>query len=103
MGADPNERGASRRWITRSVEASLRRLGTAYIDRYQMHRPDPYTDVLETVEALDDLVRAGKVRYYRSSMFPAELLVEAQLRGQQAGRSGFHAEQTQYSIFNPAG
>jgi len=103
MSADPNESGASRRWIMRSVEASLRRLGTDYIDVYQMHRPDPNTDVMQTVETLDDLVRAGKIRYFGSSMFPAELLVEAQLRAQQGGRSGFHSEQTSYSIFNRLG
>ena len=78
MGEDPNQRGGSRRWIAREVEDSLRRLGTDYIDLYQMHRPDHETDLGETLTALSDLVRAGKIRAFGSSMFPAELIVEAQ-------------------------
>src|SRR5437899_5695048 len=70
MGDDPNQRGNSRRWIVREVEASLRRLGTDWIDLYQIHRPEPDTDVDETLGALTDLVRAGKVRYVGSSTFP---------------------------------
>ena len=73
MGADPNQSGGSRRWITRAVENSLRRLGTDHIDLYQMHRPDPATDVGESLSALSDLVHAGKVRAIGSSTFPAEL------------------------------
>src|SRR6186997_3444106 len=78
MGADPNMRGNSRRWIVREVEASLRRLQTDWIDLYQMHRPDPDTDIDETLSALSDLVRSGKVRAAGSSTFPAESIVEAQ-------------------------
>ena len=72
MGGDPNEQGNSRRWIIRECENSLRRLGTDYIDLYQIHRPDPTTDIDETLGALTDLVRAGKVRYAGSSTFPAD-------------------------------
>src|SRR4051794_5035872 len=70
MGDDPNERGNSRRWIMRAAENSLRRLGTDWIDLYQIHRWDPGTDLDETLGALTDLVRQGKVRYFGSSTFP---------------------------------
>src|SRR6266568_1897088 len=69
-GSDPNKRGNSRRWIVREVENSLRRLGTDWIDLYQIHRYDPGTDLDETLGALTDLVRAGKVRYISHSTFP---------------------------------
>jgi aryl-alcohol dehydrogenase-like predicted oxidoreductase len=78
MGDDPNQRGNSRRWIMRAVEDSLRRLGTDWIDLYQVHRPDPDTDIEETLGALSDLVHQGKVRYIGSSTFPASQIVEAQ-------------------------
>lgn len=78
MGPGPNERGASRRWIIRACEASLRRLGTDHIDLYQVHRPDPDTDIDETLGALSDLVRAGKIRYAGSSTFAPSLIVQAQ-------------------------
>ena len=68
---DPNHRGGSRRWIMTAVENSLRRLGTDHIDLYQMHRYDPAVDLDETLGALTDLVRAGKVRYIGHSTFPA--------------------------------
>src|SRR4051794_20307516 len=71
MGDDPNQFGNSRRWIVREVEDSLRRLGTDWIDLYQIHRPEPATDIDETLGALTDLVRQGKVRYIGSSTFPA--------------------------------
>ena len=71
MGDDPNQFGNSRRWIMREVENSLRRLGTDWIDLYQIHRPEPDTDIDETLGALSDLVRAGKVRAIGSSTFPA--------------------------------
>src|SRR5262249_59482446 len=71
MGKDPNMSGNSRRWIVREVENSLRRLQTDYIDLYQMHRPDPDTDIDETLSALSDLVHAGKIRTIGSSPFPA--------------------------------
>src|SRR6202167_516026 len=64
MGDDPNEFGNSRRWIVREVENSLRRLGTDWIDLYQIHRPDPSCEIDETLGALTDLVRAGKIRYF---------------------------------------
>src|SRR4051795_5695091 len=78
MSDDPNERGNSRRWIVREVDNSLRRLGTDWIDLYQIHRPEQGTDIDETLGALTDLVRAGKVRYIGSSTFPASRIVEAQ-------------------------
>ena len=70
MGEDPNQRGNSRRWIIQEVEDSLRRLGTDWIDLYQIHRPDPDTDIDETLGALTDLVRQGKVRYIGSLDVP---------------------------------
>src|SRR6204780_4501054 len=72
MGKDPNMKGNSRRWLVREVENSLRRLQTDYIDLYQIHRPDPDTDIDETLSALSDLVHSGKVRAIGSSPFPAE-------------------------------
>jgi aryl-alcohol dehydrogenase-like predicted oxidoreductase len=100
MGDDPNQRGNSRRWIRREVEASLRRLGTDWIDLYQMHRPEPDTDVDETLGVLTDLVREGKVRYLGSSTFPAEAIVEAQWTAERRGRERFVCEQPPYSILN---
>jgi aryl-alcohol dehydrogenase-like predicted oxidoreductase len=99
MGEDPNMRGNSRRWIVREVENSLRRLQTDYIDLYQMHRPDPDTDIDETLSALSDLVRSGKVRAIGSSTFPAEQIVEAQWVAQSRGHLRFRCEQPPYSIF----
>src|SRR3954463_16166992 len=78
MGRDPNQQGNSRRWIVREVENSLRRLGTDWIDLYQVPRPDAATDVDETLGALSDLIHSGKVRAIGSSTFPAEDIVEAQ-------------------------
>ena len=100
MGDDPNQQGASRRWIVREVENSLRRLDTDWIDLYQIHRPDPDTDLEETLSALTDLVRAGKVRAFGSSTFPAELIVEAQWASQRRGLERLRTEQPPYSIFN---
>ena len=98
MGDDPNERGSSRRWIVREVENSLRRLGTDWIDLYQVHRPDPSTDIDETLGALTDLVRQGKVRYIGSSTFPASQIVEAQWVAERRGRERFVCEQPPYSM-----
>src|SRR6202167_5541956 len=98
MGQDVNMRGNSRRWIVREVENSLRRLQTDYIDLYQMHRPDPDTDIDETLSALSDLVHSGKVRAIGSSTFPAEQIVEAQWVAQSHGHVRFRCEQPQYSI-----
>ncbi|MFH8366394.1 aldo/keto reductase [Streptomyces sp. NPDC018031] len=98
MGDDANHSGNSRRWITRAVENSLRRLGTDYIDLYQVHRPDPDTDIDETLSVLSDLVRAGKVRAVGSSTFPAEQIVEAQWVAERRGHVRFRTEQPPYSI-----
>ena len=98
MGDDPNQRGNSRRWIVHEVENSLRRLKTDYIDLYQVHRPDPQCDIDETLGALTDLVRQGKVRYIGSSTFPAEEIVEAQWVAERRGRERFVTEQPPYSI-----
>ncbi len=95
---DPNRRGNSRRWMMRAVEDSLRRLGTDYIDLYQVHRPDPHTDIAETVEAMSDLVRAGKIRAWGTSTFPASEIVEAHWASQRSGAIGPHCEQPPYSI-----
>ena len=100
MGDDPNQRGGSRRWITRAVEDSLRRLQTDYIDLYQMHRPDPDTDVEESLSALSDLVRSGKVRAIGSSTTPAADIVEAQWVAERRGLERFRSEQPPYSILN---
>lgn len=99
MGPAPNEQGSSRLWITRAVEGSLRRLGTDHIDLYQMHRPDPETDIEETLGALTDLVRQGKVRYIGSSTFQAWQMVEAQAASARRGLERFVSEQAPYSIF----
>jgi aryl-alcohol dehydrogenase-like predicted oxidoreductase len=98
MGKDPNARGNSRRWIMAEVDNSLRRLGTDYIDLYQIHRPDPSCDVEETLSALTDLVRSGKVRYVGSSTFPAHEIVEAQWVAERRGLTRFVCEQPPYSI-----
>ncbi|MGH2545481.1 MAG: aldo/keto reductase [Actinomycetota bacterium] len=98
MGDDPNMRGNSRRWIVREVEESLRRLGTDHVDLYQLHRPDPDTDLEETMEALTDLVRQGKVRYVGTSAFPAWQLVEAHWTAERRGLVRPRCEQCSYSI-----
>jgi aryl-alcohol dehydrogenase-like predicted oxidoreductase len=94
------ERGNSRRWIMTEVENSLRRLGTDHIDLYQIHRPDPTTDIEETLSALTDLVRSGKVRAIGCSTFPAELIVESHWVAERHGLERFRCEQPPYSIFN---
>ncbi|MGH9075876.1 MAG: aldo/keto reductase, partial [Acidimicrobiales bacterium] len=98
MGDGPNTSGNSRRWIVHECEASLRRLGTDYIDLYQVHRPDPTCGLDETLGALTDLVRAGKIRYFGSSTFPAHMLVEAQWTADRRHRERFVTEQPPYSI-----
>lgn len=98
MGPDANHRGNSRRWIVRAVEDSLRRLGTDWIDLYQVHRPDPDTDIDETLSALSDLVRAGKIRAFGTSAFPAAELVEAQWTAERRGHVKPRSEQPPYSI-----
>ncbi|MEV7012089.1 aldo/keto reductase [Streptosporangium sp. NPDC051022] len=98
MDDSPGRRGNSRRWIMRAVEDSLRRLGTDHIDLYQVHRPDPLTDIDETLGALSDLVRQGKVRAIGTSSFPAEEVVEAQWVAERRHRERFATEQLSYSI-----
>jgi aryl-alcohol dehydrogenase (NADP+) len=96
---DPNRRGNSRRWLTRAVEDSLRRLDTDRIDLYQVHRPDPAADIDETLSVLSDLVRAGKIMAIGTSDFPAEQLVEAQWAADRRNHIPFHTEQPPYSLF----
>ncbi len=95
---DPNKRGGSRRWIMRAVEDSLRRLGTDYLDLYQVHRPTPDIDIEETLGALSDLVHQGKVRYIGSSSFSGSQIVEAQWASRERGLERFVTEQPPYSL-----
>ncbi len=98
MGDDPNEAGNSRRWIMREVEASLRRLKTDWIDLYQVHRWDPWTDHEETLGALSDLVAQGKIRYIGSSTYPAAQIVRAQWVARERGLRRYVCEQPPYSM-----
>jgi aryl-alcohol dehydrogenase (NADP+) len=100
IGQDPNHQGASRRWIVAAVEGSLRRLRTDHIDLYQLHRPDPDTDIEETLAALTDLIRSGKVRAIGASQTPAADIVEAQWVAERRGLARFHTEQPAYSILS---
>jgi aryl-alcohol dehydrogenase-like predicted oxidoreductase len=100
VGIDPNQQGASRRWIITAVENSLRRLQTDHIDLYQIHRPDPDTDIAETLSALTDLVRSGKIRAFGTSTMPAASLVEAHWAAERHGLERFRTEQPPYSILN---
>jgi aryl-alcohol dehydrogenase-like predicted oxidoreductase len=102
MGDDPNQRGNSRRWIVTEVENSLRRLQTEWIDLYQIHRPDPNTDIDETLGVLTDLVHQGKIRYIGHSTFPVSEIVEAQWTSERRGRERFRCEQPPYSILTRA-
>jgi aryl-alcohol dehydrogenase-like predicted oxidoreductase len=95
---DPNRSGNSRRWIVEEVENSLRRLQTDWIDLYQIHRWDPWTDHDETLGALTDLQRAGKIRYFGSSTYPPSEIVEAQWASERRGVGRFVSEQPPYSI-----
>ena len=98
MGDGPNRGGASRRYIMKAVEDSLRRLGTDYIDLYQVHRPSAVMDVEETLGALTDLVRQGKVRYIGSSSYSGSQIVEAQVASRDGHLARFVTEQPPYSI-----
>lgn len=98
IGQNPNHRGASRRWLTRAVEASLRRLGVDHIDLYQVHRWDPATSDEETLAALTDLQQAGKIRYFGTSTYPAYRLAQAQWTAEARSLSRFVTEQPNYSI-----
>jgi len=100
IGDDPNHQGASRRWIMTAVENSLRRLQTDYIDLYQVHRPDPSTDIEETLSALSDLIHSGKVRTVGTSAMPASDIVEAQWVAERRGLERFRADQPPYSILS---
>ncbi len=98
MSDDPQERGLSRRWILQSCDASLRRLGTDYIDIYQMHRPDPSTPIDETLQAFDELVQAGKVRAIGTSTFSPAQLAEARTTAENLGAGAPCSEQPPYSM-----
>jgi aryl-alcohol dehydrogenase-like predicted oxidoreductase len=98
MGTGPNRSGNSRRWIIQAVEASLRRLQTDWIDLYQVHRPDPDTDIEETLAALSDLTTAGKIRAFGCSTFPPERIVEAHWVSTRRGLPRFRTEQSPYSL-----
>ena len=98
MGDDANQAGNSRRWIVREVEGSLKRLKTDWIDLYQVHRWDPWTDHEETLGALTDLVSQGKIRYIGSSTYPAAQIVRAQWVARDRGLQRFVCEQPPYSI-----
>lgn len=100
VGDGPIQRGNSRLWIMTSVDKSLRRLQTDYIDLYQIHRPDPQTDIEETLSVLTDLVRSGKVRAIGSSTMPASDMVEAQWVAERRGLERFRSEQPTYSMLN---
>jgi aryl-alcohol dehydrogenase-like predicted oxidoreductase len=100
VGDDPSHQGASRRWIVTAVENSLRRLQTDHIDLYQLHRPDPATDIGETLAALSDLIRSGKVRAIGSSAMPASDIVEAQWVAERRGLERFRTDQPPYSILS---
>ena len=96
-GPDWGVRG-SRRYVRKAVEASLRRLGTDWIDLYQLHRPDPVTPIEETLAALDELVREGKVRYLGSSNFTGWQVVDADWTARAAGTARFVSAQNEYSL-----
>ena len=100
IGNDPNHQGASRRWIMTAVENSLRRLQTDYIDLYQLHRPDPSTDIEETLSALSDLIHSGKVRVVGTSAMPASDIIEAQWVAERRGLERFRTDQPPYSILS---
>ena len=99
MGPGQNDHGNSRLWITREIENSLRRLRTDHIDLYQIHRPEPETDIEETLGVLTDLQRAGKIRYFGSSCFVGWQIVEAQWVAEHRSLGRFRTEQPPYSIF----
>ncbi|MET0274008.1 MAG: aldo/keto reductase [Phenylobacterium sp.] len=96
VGDDERKSGGSRRWIMTAVEDSLTRLGTDWIDLYQLHRPDPDTPVDETLRALDDLVTQGKVRYIGNSNFAGFQIADADWTA--AGQSRFVSAQNLYSL-----
>ncbi|MEW9529495.1 aldo/keto reductase [Microbispora sp. NPDC049125] len=94
----PNRSGASRGWLIRALDGSLRRLGTDYVDLFQIHQPDPDTDIEETLSALTDLVRAGKVRAVGTSSLPASDIVRSHWVAERRGLTRLRTEQPPYSI-----
>ncbi|MFH8617570.1 aldo/keto reductase [Streptomyces sp. NPDC017979] len=98
MGEDRNRRGGSRRWLVTALDDSLRRLGVDHVDLYQLHRWDPSVDDEETLSALTDLQRAGKIRHFGSSTFPAHRVVQAQWAAREYRLSRYVTEQPSYSI-----
>ena len=98
MGEERNHQGSSRRWLVSELDNSLRRLGVDHIDLYQIHRWDPRTSDEETLSALTDLQRAGKIRYFGSSTFPAYRIVQAEWAARQNHLSRYVTEQPSYSI-----
>jgi aryl-alcohol dehydrogenase-like predicted oxidoreductase len=98
MGTERNHRGSSRRWLVTALDDSLRRLGTDHVDLYQIHRWDPATGDDETLSALTDLQRAGKIRYFGSSTFPAYRIVQAQWAAREHRLSRYVTEQPSYSV-----
>ena len=100
MGDGPNDQGNSRLHIIRACDASLRRLGTDYIDLYQVHRPSPDVPVEETLGALTDLVRAGKVRYIGCSTHPAWMVMEALAASERCGFARYVSEQPPYNLLD---
>ncbi len=98
MGEDPNHRGSSRRWLVTELDNSLRRLGVDHVDLYQIHRWDPATSDDETLSALTDLQRAGKIRYFGSSTFPAYRIVQAQWAAREHHLGRYVTEQPSYSM-----
>jgi aryl-alcohol dehydrogenase-like predicted oxidoreductase len=98
MGEDRNHRGTSRRWLVTALEASLRRLGTDHVDLFQIHRWDPTTSDEETLSALTDLQRAGKIRFFGSSTMPAYRVVQAQWAARQSSLTPYATEQPSYSL-----
>ncbi len=100
MGEHPNECGASRYYIVKAVDASLKRLDTDYVDLYYIHRPDPTTPIEETLRTLDDLVRAGKVRYIACSNFAAWQLCEALWTSKVNNLEPFVVVESQYNLLD---
>jgi aryl-alcohol dehydrogenase-like predicted oxidoreductase len=102
MGEDPNHQGASRRWLVTELDSSLRRLGVDHVDLYQVHRWDPATSDEETLSALTDLQRAGKIRYFGTSTYPAYRIVEAQWAAREHHLGRYVTEQPGYSVLQRA-
>lgn len=98
MGPGPNDGGLSKKHITEGCEASLRRLGMDYVDLYMCHRPDPATPLEETIRAMEDLARAGKILYWGVSEWPAEMMVEANAIAREIGARAIAVNEPRYSL-----